>query len=71
MTSFGTRRPKLSVGLQHTLVDAVGAELRDGVLDAGRLVRLCEHIRERASTEGPISRANMLDDASATDDPVL
>jgi hypothetical protein len=72
MTSFGTRRPELSVGLQRTLVEVVAAELRDGVLDAARLAQLCGRILERARTEGPIKRADMLDDdSSEPDQPVI
>lgn len=75
MTSFGTRRPELSVRVQRALVDAVGTELKDGFADRSRLAQLCERILERARSEVPVTRADLLNDEAASadeaDEPVL
>lgn len=61
-TGLGVVQPELSVAVHHAVLEAVEAEIREGVVDVLALNDLAERIADRATSPGSPDRADLLAD---------
>lgn len=63
-TGFGVV-PALSFGVHQMVIEAVIAELLEGLADAARVEALAERVRDRATQVSPVEQADMLADTAS------